>query len=92
MCTKLGIGSVNLAFIPVLNLNILYFLNNDKRIRHTFFNLVLSSPYTYNIQYGMDYYYIIKSLKIQYETINVTIKQNATMENRPEYKNLGHRQ
>ena len=27
-----------------LNLNIFYCLNNDKRIRHKFFNLVLSSP------------------------------------------------
>ena len=28
---------------------------NDKRIRHKFFNLVLSSPYTYNIQYTIWY-------------------------------------
>ena len=32
-------------------LNIFYCLNNDKMIRYKFFNLVLSSPYTYNIQY-----------------------------------------
>ena len=38
-----------------LNLNIFYCLNNDKRIRHKFFNLVLSSPYTYTIQYDMHY-------------------------------------
>ena len=31
------------------NLNIFYCLNNDKRIRHKFFNLVSSSPYTYNM-------------------------------------------
>jgi hypothetical protein len=35
----------------IINLNIFYCLNNDKRIRHKFFNLVLSFPYTYNIQY-----------------------------------------
>jgi len=32
-----------------VNLNIFLCLNNDKRIRHKFCNLVLSSPYTYNI-------------------------------------------
>jgi hypothetical protein len=37
--------------VNLFNLNIFYCLNNDKRIRHKFFNLVLSSPYTYNIQY-----------------------------------------
>jgi hypothetical protein len=37
-------------FCNQFNLNIFYCLNNDKRIRHKFFNLVLTSPYTYNIQ------------------------------------------
>jgi hypothetical protein len=58
--------------------------NLETRIRHNLFNLVLSSPYTYNIniQYDMHYYYIIsvKMLTWRHETINVAIKQNATME------------
>jgi ABC-type protease/lipase transport system fused ATPase/permease subunit len=36
---------------PIIKVNIFYCLNNDKRIRHKFFNLVFSSSYTYNIQY-----------------------------------------
>ena len=51
------------------NLNIYYCLNNDKRSRHKFFNLALSSPYTYNIQYDRCYYYII-SLKLNMKTWN----------------------
>jgi hypothetical protein len=48
--------------IAKFNLSIFYCLNNDKRIRHKLFNLVLSSPYTYKIQsihvqYDMHYYY-----------------------------------
>ena len=50
------------------NLKIFYCLNNDKRIRHKYFNLVLPSPYTYNIQYDKHYYYII-SLKFSHEDI-----------------------
>jgi hypothetical protein len=37
--------------ITHINLSICYCLNNDKRIRHKFFDLVLSSPYTNNVQY-----------------------------------------
>jgi hypothetical protein len=66
-------------FILIFNLSIFDCLNNNKRIRHKFFNFVLSSPYKYNIQYDMYYYFII-SLKIKHETKNVAIKQNATME------------
>ena len=46
-------------FILIFNLSIFDCLNNNKRIRHKFFNLVLSSRYTYNIQYDKHYYYII---------------------------------
>ena len=53
--------------ISAFNLNIFYCLNNDKRIRHKFFNLVLSSPYTYNIQYDKHYYYIISLKKNSHE-------------------------
>ena len=45
------IGNLINQFVRRTDLNIFYCLNNDKRIRHKFFNLVLSSPYTYNIQY-----------------------------------------
>ena len=41
-------------------------LHDDKRIGHKFFNLVLSSLYTYNVQYDMPYYYII-SIQIKNE-------------------------
>ena len=64
-------------FILIFNLSIFDCLNNNKRIRHKFFNFVLSSPYKYNIQYEM---YFIISPKIKHETINVAVKQNVTME------------
>ena len=62
-----------------LNINIFYCLNNDKRIRHKFFNLVLSSPYTYNIQYK-HYYYII-SLKFSHEDMKQKCSNKAECNN-----------
>ena len=89
--TKYFISQLLLKF----NLNIFYCLNNDKRIRHKFFNLVLSSPYTYNIQYDKHYYYII-SLKCSHEDMKQKMQQYSRMQqwntikgnqsNRPEYK------
>jgi hypothetical protein len=48
----------------------------------SFFNLVLSSPYTYNIKYDVHYYYIISLKKIYMKTWNnkCSNKQNAIME------------
>ena len=63
--------------IKRLNLNIFYCLNNDKRIRHKFFNLVLSSPYTYNIIYNIQYdkhYYYIISLKFAHEDMKQQVE------------------
>ena len=57
----------------IFNLNIFHCLNNDKRIRHKFFNLVLSSPYTYYIQYNMHIYYYIISLNFTYIVYTDTI-------------------
>jgi len=62
------------------NLNIFYCLNNEKRIRHKFFNLVLSSPYTYNIQYDKHYYYII-SLKFSHEDMKQKCSNKAECDN-----------
>ena len=71
-------------YVACINLNIFYCLNNDKRIRHKFFNLVLSSPYTYNIQYTIWWalllHYFSKIFTWRHETKNVALKQNATME------------
>ena len=63
-----------------LNLNIFYCLNNNKRIRHKFFNLVLSSPYTYNIQYDKHYYYI-SSLKFSHEDMKQKCSNKAECDN-----------
>ena len=64
---------INIYFI-LFFINIFYCLNNNKRIRHKFFNLVLSSPYTYNIQYDKHYHYII-SLTFSHEDMKQKMQQ-----------------
>ena len=101
-CTSQGRKCV--LFLFLLNLNIFYCLNNDKRIRHKFFNLVLSSPYTYNIQYTIWYALLLHNFSKQFNMktwknkcsnkaeCDNGISLKVTNQTDPSIKKLGHRE
>ena len=59
------------------DLNIFYCLNNDNRIRHKFYILiVLSSSYTYNIQHDM-YYHTMENMSGRSQQLYILFFTNS---------------